>query len=146
MEYGSRSLSNGSRSPRSRISSRSFALSMLALVICLSNSWGGLEQVAANDAIDLGRTWVFMSACFASREARFTRNCKAHPEIKSSRWKMSPGGIAISRSAPCFWNEISQGVNLIHVHQTSLLGSIVPWIWNMPESGSFCLSPHHEQP
>jgi hypothetical protein len=28
---------------------------------------------------------------------------------------------------------IGEGVNLIHTHQTSLLGSIVPWIWKSPQ-------------
>ena len=28
-------------------------------------------------------------------------------------------------------------MNLIHVHQTSLLGSIVPWLWNMPKVALF---------
>src|SRR5258708_499843 len=33
--------------------------------------------------------------------------------------------------------QIAEGVNLVHTHQTSLLGSIVPWVWNQPQVALF---------
>lgn len=102
------------------------------LVVCLSHSWGGLEQVAVNDAVDVGALGI---------PVRFL--ClEGSPVHASLAGKESVSAIPLAYRPRDYFDFklradlrrlISEGVNLIHTHQTSLLGSISPWLWPFPK-------------
>src|SRR3954463_14478664 len=51
-----------------------------ALVICLSHSWGGLEQVAANDAIDVSSLGLSVQV-LCLRDTPLHQNIQGSPGI-----------------------------------------------------------------
>ncbi len=110
--------------------------SMCALVICLSNSWGGLEQVAANDAIDLAGLGLHVRV-LCIEGSPIHKKLAAHPELKLVTMDSEPRRYCDFTIRSVLLGQIDEGVNLIHVHQTSLLGSIVPWIWRAPKVALF---------
>lgn len=106
---------------------------MNALLICLSNSWGGLEQVAANDALDLGELGLKVQViCF---EGSPIHQCLVrYPEIKLIPLNYKPRNILDFRLKNILRDLVeNQGINVIHTHQPSLLGSIIPWVWRRPD-------------
>lgn len=102
-----------------------------ALVICLSYSWGGLEQVAANDALDLGALGLKIKVLCL--EGTPIHEYLAHrKEVEVVPLDFRPRNAFDFKLRRELNRILKQGVNLIHAHQTTLLGSIVPWLWNHP--------------
>lgn len=103
-----------------------------ALVVCLSHSWGGLEQVAAHDSLDLGALGLKVRVlCLEGTPIH--EYLKGHREvtlIPLAHELRNYFDFKMRRELQGF---ISEGTNLIHTHQTSLLGSIVPWLWSHPK-------------
>lgn len=104
------------------------------LVVCPSRSWGGLEQVAATDATDLADLGLKIRVlCLeGSPISDFL--------LRHSGISLLPVGKTPRNSFDFSFRSqlnplLEEGVNLIHVHQPSLLGSIVPWIWFEPKVG-----------
>jgi len=106
-----------------------------SLVVCLSRAWGGLEQVAVHDALDLAALGL---------KIRFLclQDSPVHQQLLSQMDSGRPGQVILlplSFSPKNYFDwtirgELHRlleedGVNLIHTHQTSLLGSLVPWLW-----------------
>ncbi|MEK6704435.1 MAG: glycosyltransferase family 4 protein [Bdellovibrionota bacterium] len=102
-----------------------------AVLICLSNAWGGLEQVASEDARDLVRLGL-----------RVKFMCSDGSPVHSYLSDLKPGDrpvlLPVSYKPRNYFDMkmradindwIKSGINLIHTHQTSLLGSISPWLW-----------------
>ncbi|HTL12005.1 MAG TPA: glycosyltransferase family 4 protein [Bdellovibrionota bacterium] len=99
-----------------------------ALVICLSHSWGGLEQVAANDSLELGR--IGLKARVLCLQGSPIHEHLAHrSEVELVPIDFRPRDhfdLGMRRELKRLR---ADGVNLIHTHQTSILGSIVPWFY-----------------
>ena len=100
------------------------------LVICISHSWGGLEQVVAEDSIALANLGL-------SPRVLCLLDSPIHKHLLAS--KASVEIVPIEFTPRNYFdlklkaklNELmSIQVNLVHTHQTSLLGSIVPELWN----------------
>ncbi len=102
------------------------------VVICLSHAWGGLEQVAAADAMQLHRQGLNVKV-FCLEGSPTHEYLKGHSDIRIQTLKQSPRNYFDIKMKQLIqkWVEVDQ-VNLIHTHQTSLLGSLTPWLWGKP--------------
>jgi glycosyltransferase involved in cell wall biosynthesis len=101
------------------------------LVVCLSHSWGGLEQVAANDALDVGGLGLKVRV-LVLQGSPIHESLAHRPEITVVPVDFKPRNYFDPRMKAELARLIDDGVNLIHTHQTSLVGSIVPWLWRRP--------------
>ncbi len=105
-------------------------------VICISHSWGGLEQVAASDAIERARLGL-----------KVRMVCLQNTPIHEYLQKHSEVSVEILESRPRDHFDfglrreikrlIADGVNIFHTHQTTLLGSMAPWLWSEQKVGLF---------
>ncbi len=102
------------------------------LVICLSHSWGGLEQVAATDALDFGGFGLNISV-LCLEGSPLHEHLAHRKEVKVIPLQFSPRDYFDWKMRTELRRHFSEGVNLIHLHQPSLLGSVIPWIWRRPE-------------
>ncbi len=99
------------------------------LFICLSNSWGGLEQVAASDAVELGSLGL-KTRVLLLEGTPIHEHLSKNKNIDIYPLNYKPRDFLDWRLKQEIQRQLDEGVNLIHTHQTTLLGSIVPWIWN----------------
>lgn len=96
-------------------------------MICLSHSWGGLEQVAAYDTIEINELGIEMGALVLA-DSPIHLHLKKYPFIKVYALPYRPRDLFdfnLKRDIDGF---VADGLNLIHMHQPTLLGSIVPWL------------------
>jgi glycosyltransferase involved in cell wall biosynthesis len=101
------------------------------LSICLSHSWGGLEQVAANDALEAGVLGIPVRVlCLDGSPIHNFLRAKTGVELHPVSFE--PRDLLDLHLRNEIRKHLEQGVNLVHTHQTSLLGSIAPWIWKSP--------------
>ncbi|MFL5812747.1 MAG: glycosyltransferase family 4 protein [Bdellovibrionia bacterium] len=100
-------------------------------VFCLSQSWGGLEQVAANDALDVGSLGL-KAQVVCLENSPIHRFLATHKEVKVLPISFRPRNYFDLGMRSEMRRIVSEGSNLLHTHQTSILGSIVPWIWSEP--------------
>ncbi len=98
------------------------------LTVCISHSWGGLEQVAASDTLELLNSGFKVHA-LCLRDTPIHRHLQKHPGVELEILDYRPRDHFDLNLKKDLKRLIALGINLIHVHQTSLLGSIVPWIW-----------------
>ena len=106
------------------------------LVVCLSHSWGGLEQVAAADAIDRGALGLPVQVMCL--EGTPIHESLAHrKEVSVIPLNFRPRDYFDFKLKSELLHLFGQGVNLIHTHQTSILGSITPWLWSRPQIAAF---------
>lgn len=117
---------------------------MMALVVCLSNSWGGLEQVTATDAMDLAALGMKVRVLCIEGSPIHKHLVQKREKKKSETSTLefvlldeSPRNYFDFQMRSLINEQVTQGVNLIHTHQTSLLGTIVPWVWNLPRVALF---------
>jgi glycosyltransferase involved in cell wall biosynthesis len=106
--------------------------SLRALVICLSHSWGGLEQVAANDARDVAALGLDVRV-LCLEGSPIHAHLAADDAVETIPLAFRPGNLLDLK----FRRELlrlidEEGINLVHTHQTSLLGSISPWLYARP--------------
>ncbi len=101
------------------------------LMICLSHSWGGLEQVAAQDAADLGELGIDVRLLCLEDSPIHVR-MKQAKGVAAIPLDVRPRDYFDMGLRSVIRGEILDGVNLIHTHQTSLLGSISPWLVSFP--------------
>jgi L-malate glycosyltransferase len=99
------------------------------LVVCLSHSWGGLEQVAAQDALDLGSLGL-NTRVLCLKQSPIHKYLESRKEVTVVTLEFQPRNYFDLRLRAELLKLVSQGINLVHVHQPSLLGSIVPWLWS----------------
>jgi glycosyltransferase involved in cell wall biosynthesis len=102
-----------------------------ALVVCLSHSWGGLEQVAARDAIEVGALGLDVQV-LCLQNSPVHKHLSTRKEVSAVPIDYRPRNNFDFKLRTELERFCSNGTNLIHTHQTSLLGSIVPWIWGRP--------------
>ena len=101
---------------------------MKGLMVCVSHSWGGLEQVAAYDTIELNELGIEMGALVLA-DSPIHQHLKKYPSVKIYPLPYRPRDLFdfnLKRDIDGF---VANGVNLIHVHQPTLLGSVVPWLF-----------------
>jgi glycosyltransferase involved in cell wall biosynthesis len=99
--------------------------------ICLSYSWGGLEQVAAADVIEAGS--LGLRARLMCLEGTPIHEQLAHrEEVELVPLDFRPRNHFDFKLRRELKRRIAEGTNLIHAHQTSILGSIVPWVLTDP--------------
>lgn len=106
------------------------------LVIVLSQSWGGLEQTALSDAIILSeagtKVTLLVRADSPVHVAAKAQAPKMRIEIVGERVRNYFDQQLIRKLR---WLVDQEGVNLIHCHQTTLLGSIVPALFRRQNVG-----------
>lgn len=105
---------------------------MNGLTFCLSHSWGGLEQTAVYDVqqvVALGQRMRVV----ALEGSPVHEILRATPEVEVIALPYRPRDHFDFRLKKDLERWFSEGVNLIHIHQTTLLGSIVPWLWKYPK-------------
>lgn len=98
-----------------------------ARIFCLSHSWGGLEQVAFHDTLDLAAQGLEVAlVCLPG-----TPIAEAAAKAGLARHELPhrPRNLLDASLRHYLREERRRGANLIHTHQTSVLGSISPWLW-----------------
>lgn len=109
---------------------------MKTLVICLSHAWGGLEQVAASDALDAGSHGLPVQVmCLAGSPMH--ENLAHRSEVSVLPLEYRPRDYFDLKMRSELRRLVAEGVNVIHTHQPSLLGSITPWFWNRSDACLF---------
>jgi len=102
------------------------------VLICLSYSWGGLEQVAAQDAVDLAELGLkFKFICL--KDSPIYERLKEHTSIELYPLDFRPKNYFDFKFKKVLTGLAEEGFNLVHTVQTTLLGSIVPWLWSNPK-------------
>lgn len=101
------------------------------LVVCLSHSWGGLEQVAANDALEVGALGLRVKVLVLDGSP-IHKALASRSEVKVVPLGFRPRNYFDFKMKAEIERHVGDGINLIHTHQTSILGSIVPWLWRRP--------------
>jgi glycosyltransferase involved in cell wall biosynthesis len=102
-----------------------------ALIVCLSNSWGGLEQVAAADALEAGALG-YPVRVLCSQGSPIHEHLARRPEVSVIPTEIRPRNTLDLGMRGELLRLIGEGVNLVHTHQTTLLGSLSPWLWGRP--------------
>ncbi|MBC7692789.1 MAG: glycosyltransferase family 4 protein [Methylotenera sp.] len=130
-------VSNADPKPRAGLSELVDALNgeMKALIICLSHSWGGLEQVASADTLEIAHQGLDVRA-MVLRDSPIHAQLKLHPEVKLEVLDYRPRDyfdFNLKKDLTRLCDPMHEGINVVHLHQTSLLGSVTPWLWNRPE-------------
>jgi glycosyltransferase involved in cell wall biosynthesis len=105
------------------------------MIVCLSKSWGGLEQVAVQDATDLHELGIAVEfLCLAESPIEDQLKSKG---IRTYPIDFYPRNNFDFKLRKIILSSIKRGINLIHSHQTTLLGSISPWLYRHPEVSLF---------
>jgi glycosyltransferase involved in cell wall biosynthesis len=107
-----------------------------AVVVCLSHSWGGLEQVAAHDAVSLGSLGLQIRV-LCLEDSPIHKSLQGRKEVGILTLREIPRNFLDWKMKEELEKLLAEGVNLIHTHQTTLLGSISPWIWRKPQMALF---------
>ncbi len=102
------------------------------MVVCLSHSWGGLEQVAAADTMELAMV-DFQPKLLVLKNTPIHQMLQDKPGLDVVALDYRPRNTFDWKLRKDLREWIAQGVNLIHLHQPSLLGSMAPWLWRHPE-------------
>lgn len=101
---------------------------MSQLVVCLSHSWGGLEQVAANDAHDIASLGLKIQV-LCLEGSPLHENLAVRQKVEAIPLNFQPRNHFDLGMRQELDRLIRGGVNLIHVHQPSLLGTVAPWLY-----------------
>ncbi len=100
------------------------------LLICLSHSWGGLEQTVAFDAQEFARYQIPVRVAVL-KDSPIHRALANRAGITTYPLDYRPRNYLDFRFRRDLDRWLQSGeVNLVHTHQTTLLGSITPWIWS----------------
>ena len=101
---------------------------MQELVVCLSHAWGGLEQVAATDAADLAGLGMNVRV-LCLEGSPIHENLAKQKGVTLIPLDFRPRDYFDFKMRAELKRLIIEGVNVIHLHQPSLLGSVSPWLW-----------------
>jgi glycosyltransferase involved in cell wall biosynthesis len=103
---------------------------MKPLIVVLSNSWGGLEQIASHDILELARTGL-RPRVLCIEDSPAYQFLKGQDQVDLIPVANAPRGlIDLHFKRILNWLIEEEGVNLLHVHQPNLLSKMVPWLWN----------------
>ena len=110
------------------------------LHLCLSYSWGGLEQTAAEDALEIaGQGLKIRVACLQGSPLH---EYLVHQE-KETEWltvvplETLPREFLDLEFRKLILRQISEGVSVIHTQQIGLLWNVSPWLWSRPKIALF---------
>src|SRR5262245_20287244 len=95
------------------------------VVVCFSRSWGGLEQVAAQDALEVASQGLNVKV-LCLEGSPIHQNLLEKKEVVLETLPVLPRNYFDFSLKAEFQRQFQIGTNLIHTHQPSLLGSIVP--------------------
>ncbi|HUP56374.1 MAG TPA: hypothetical protein VM598_02905, partial [Bdellovibrionota bacterium] len=84
-----------------------------ALVVCFSHSWGGLEQVAANDAVDVASLGLGVRV-LCLRDTPIHQNLMNRESVTVVPLDFHPRNYFDLKLKRCLEELIGSGVNLIH--------------------------------
>ncbi len=99
------------------------------LFVCLSRSWGGLEQTVAFDAQEFARYELPVRVAVL-RDSPIHRALSEKTGVTVLPLDYRPRDTLDFHFRNDLEKWIDAGeVNLVHTHQTTLLGSISPWVW-----------------
>jgi glycosyltransferase involved in cell wall biosynthesis len=115
------------------------------LTLCLSQAWGGLEKVAVQDALtlaSLGLKTFFLCLEGSAVHRALLESRQQVPSLEVVALERVPQNLLDWRLRRVLLDLIGSGVNLIHSHQTTLLGSLVPWLWGARRSIPLVLTRH----
>ncbi len=98
-------------------------------LICISHSWGGLEQVVATDAIE-HFTRGIDTRVICLNGTPIQEQLEKTSKVPLVKLDFRPRDHFDFKLKKIIEEQIAQGSNVFHVHQPSLLGSVVPWLWN----------------
>lgn len=101
------------------------------ILLCSSHSWGGLEQVAAQDARLLKESGVEVIAV-GMRESPFVRALNG--VVRVAPLDYEPRNLGDLRLVRDLRALLAQGASALLVHQPSLLGSVIPALWGWPRA------------
>jgi glycosyltransferase involved in cell wall biosynthesis len=133
MRYGKTSKKTFSKNPAIETLASELRSRLSPLIVCISNSWGGLEQVAANDSLDLAQVGI-STKVLCLEKSPIHEYLKEAEGIECVAIDFTPRNHFDFKLKPILKKLVyEQGINLIHTHQPSLLGSIVPWLWRKPD-------------
>jgi glycosyltransferase involved in cell wall biosynthesis len=103
------------------------------LVVLLSEAWGGLEQTALNDVRLLMQQGIRVTLLIRARSPIEQRVRQESPQIHLIAVENRPRNYFDRKIHRLILQSIDErAVNLVHLHQTSLLGSIVPPLLRRP--------------
>lgn len=98
------------------------------LIICLSRSWGGLEHIAAADSTDLAELgFPVQLLCLEKSPIHEFLGPRKRVDLIPITYQ--PRDYFDFKLRSDLIRLTHDGVNLIHLHQPSLLGSVTPWFW-----------------
>lgn len=122
---------------------------MRPLFICLSRSWGGLEQTVAHDAQEFARYRLPVRVAVLE-DSPLHRALMDKPGIQLYPLAFRPRNTLDFHLKRDLERWIAAGeVNLVHTHQTTLLGSLSPWLRKLPQVPLFAsrhiMSGHNKQ-
>jgi glycosyltransferase involved in cell wall biosynthesis len=110
------------------------------LHICLTHSWGGLEQTAADDAMEIARQGLpIRVACLQGSPLH---EYLVHHEREAESLQVVPLDF-VPRDFLDFnfrtflHRQLAEGVMLVHTQQIALLWNLAPWLWSRPRVALF---------
>ncbi len=107
------------------------------LVVCLSHSWGGLEQVAAQDAVDRAALGLKARALVLEGSPIHQNLTQRNSGVVPVPLSFRPRDLLDFRLKGELERLFASGVNVVHTHQTTLLGTLIPWMWKHPQVSAF---------
>lgn len=100
------------------------------LVVMISDAWGGLEQTALSDVRLLMKFGLKVALLLRKNSPIDEIVTQESPQIRRVYCEAHVRNYFDTSLMRLLRKEVDeQGVNLIHCHQTSVLGSVVPAIW-----------------
>lgn len=133
MDFESIESSRPERAPRADVPTLLGSLQerMRGLSICLSRTWGSREKTAAGDISDLAERGLKMEV-LCLEGSPLHEHLTHRENIKVIPIGFRPREYFDLKLKGELKRILAGGVNLIHTHHASLLGSIAPWIWTRP--------------
>lgn len=110
------------------------------LHLCLSHSWGGLEQTAAEDALEIARQGLRIRvACLQGSplHEHLVHNEKEAGSLTVVPLDFTPRSYLDLSMRSLLLRQIEDGVSLVHTQQAGLLWNIAPWLWSRPKVSLF---------
>ncbi|MBU6376669.1 MAG: glycosyltransferase family 4 protein [Bdellovibrionales bacterium] len=101
----------------------------------MSRFWGGVEQTAFNDLYDLASSGLDVKLLCLQGSPLHEEILKGGNDLEKVHvipLESRPREVLDLQFRGLLHEQIINGVNIVHSHHTSLLGSISPWLWRHP--------------
>ena len=97
-------------------------------VICLSHAWGGLEQVVLQDVIDHLDSCKIQVDLLVLAGSPLESKARSVPGLRLHVLKSAPSNVLSWELRKWIGLACKGKAQILHLHQPSLLGSVVPWL------------------